>query len=257
MLRYFISLIIFGLFSQLNWAQDKSIDLNPKDTITRKYAYGLRIGVDLSKPVMGVLNEDYNGLEFVADYRLSDKWYIAVEVGNEEKSDDENLNQSILYSYTTKGNYAKAGMDYNTYSNWYGMRNQITVGGRLAHSSFSSTIHNFNYWNLNRTYAPENELIFGSDTPINHEGLNATWLEFVLGLKVELIKNMYLGMSVRMSHLLSNTKPDNFDNLWIPGFNKVTEEAKWGVGYNYSISYFIPLYKKVKKKKPEEENLEN
>jgi len=61
--------------------------------------------------------------------------------------------------------------------------------------------------------------------------------------------NIYVGMSVRLAHLVSNNEPDNFRNLWIPGFNKVTDESKWGVGFNYSLSYFLPLYKKAKKKR--------
>jgi hypothetical protein len=44
--------------------------------------------------------------------------------------------------------------------------------------------------------------------------------------------------------LLSESKPDNFANLYIPGFNR-TYEGSFGAGFNYSISYFIPLYKKT------------
>ncbi|WP_395076160.1 DUF6048 family protein, partial [Flavobacterium sp.] len=36
-----------------------------------------------------------------------------------------------------------------------------------------------------------------------------------------------------------------FDNLYIPGFNR-TYDGKFGVGWNYTISYFIPLYKSKK-----------
>jgi hypothetical protein len=39
----------------------------------------------------------------------------------------------------------------------------------------------------------------------------------------------------------------------VPGFNAVTEESKFGVGYNYSISYLIPLFKKPKIYKESEE----
>jgi hypothetical protein len=40
-----------------------------------------------------------------------------------------------------------------------------------------------------------------------------------------------------------NNKPSGFDNLYIPGFNR-TYDGSFGVGFNYTVSYFIPLYKK-------------
>ncbi|MEM6543154.1 MAG: DUF6048 family protein, partial [Bacteroidota bacterium] len=108
-------------------------------------------------------------------------------------------------------------------------------------------LNNFNFYNSNRLLSPEG-LVVGSTEEIQFESLTASWLEFVVGLKAELFANIYVGMSIRLGHLVTNTDPDNFRNLWIPGFNKVTENSKWGVGYNYSLSYFIPLYRKVKKK---------
>ena len=45
----------------------------------------------------------------------------------------------------------------------------------------------------------------------------------------------------------------NFPNNWVPGFNAVIEESKFGVGYNYSISYLIPIFKKPKVYKESEE----
>jgi len=60
-----------------------------------------------------------------------------------------------------------------------------------------------------------------------------------------------VGMSARLGFLVTNSEDEQFPNLWIPGFNKVTDGSNFGVNYNYSISYFIPLYKKDKKKSEE------
>lgn len=219
-----------------------------KDTVTRKYAYGLRVGVDLSRPTLSFLKDNYTGLELVGDFRLTDRWWLAAELGNEERRQEEILGESLLYSYTTSGSYLKAGADYNTYTNWFGMRNQIHVGGRLAFSTFSQNLENFRFFDSNRFFSPD-EFVLGSEEPQEFSGLNATWLEFVVGMKAEIFKNIYVGISARLGHLVTNTEDENFRNLWIPGFNKVTENAQWGVGYNYTLSYFLPLYKKVKKKK--------
>ena len=83
------------------------------------------------------------------------------------------------------------------------------------------------------------------------DGLSAQWLEVVAGVKAELFSNLYLGFSLRMNHLVTNKTPENFDNLYIPGFNR-TYEGKFGAGFNYSVSYFLPLYKKTLKNKSKE-----
>ena len=248
MSRYFIRLA-FVLMTAAVFGQGEKTE---KDTITRKYAYGLRVGADLSRIVLSSLNDNYTGLELVGDFRLSEKWWLAVELGNEERTQEETLEESLLYEYTASGSYIKLGGDYNTYTNWFGMRNQIHIGGRYAFSTFSQDLANFRFFDSNRFFSP-NDFILGSDELQEFDGLNASWLEFVIGMKAEIFRNIYVGITARLGHLVSNKESDNFKNLWIPGFNKVTEGAKWGIGYNYTLSYFLPLFKKVKKQKPEEQ----
>ena len=79
---------------------------------------------------------------------------------------------------------------------------------------------------------------------IDHSNLTGNWLEIVAGVKVETFNNVYLGFSLRLNKLLSTQKPENFDNLYIPGFNKVTDDNTFGSGFNYTLTYSIPLRKK-------------
>ena len=142
------------------------------------------------------------------------------------------------------------GADVNVYGNWYGEQNFITVGGRYAFSSFSQTLNNFRFFNTDRFFNTEG-LTDLENVEEEFNGLNASWLELVLGFKIELIKNsnIYAGTSIRLAFLVTNKEDENFPNLFIPGFNKVTEGSDFGFNFNYTISYFIPLYKKAKKKK--------
>lgn len=240
MSRYFISLLIV-LCSYTAYSQDKPIDLNPKDSITYQQSYGLRLGVDLSRILRTSLDDNYKGLELIADYRLTQNLYIAAEIGNEEKTKQEDL-----YNFTTSGSYIKVGVDKNNYANWYGEQNMIYIGGRLAFSTFENTLNNYQYFDTNRYWSSE-DFPNGSMTPENFSGLSATWLEGVFGTKVEMFKNFYLGASIRLGIILSQKENDRFPNLYIPGFNKVTDGSRFGVGYNYSISYVLPFYKKKKK----------
>tara|TARA_R110002051_G_scaffold185003_1_gene254253 strand:- start:4377 stop:5126 length:750 start_codon:yes stop_codon:yes gene_type:complete len=242
MLKYIISLYFIFLVS-LGWSQSKSVNLQPKDTIKKTERYGLRVGIDLSKILQSTLDENYTGLELVGDYRLKPNLYLATELGNEKTTKQEDL-----YNFTASGSYLKLGVDYNTYENWFGMSNLIYIGGRYAFSSFSQTLNNYQVFSTYR-YFEEGEFANGSDIPVEYSSLSASWLEAILGAKVQLFSNIYLGASVRLGLLITNKEPDNFRNLWIPGFNKVTDNSKFGSSYNYTITYFIPLYKKKKEPK--------
>ncbi|WP_298793553.1 DUF6048 family protein [uncultured Allomuricauda sp.] len=249
MSRYFISLF-FIASSFMGFSQNKPVDLQPKDTVEYKQEYGLRVGADISRLIFSFLDEDYTGLELVGDYRLTRKLYLAAEIGNEEKTQTESLSNSLLYNYTTSGSYLKLGVEINSYENWFGMNNSITIGGRYAIASFSNTLNEYNIFDSNRFFNPDGFLA-GVENGEEFSGLNASWLEFVAGVKVELFANIYVGMSARLGFLITNKEEERFPNLWIPGFNKVTDGSNFGVSYNYSISYFIPFYKKSNKKKEE------
>lgn len=248
MSRYFTK-ILFGLMPFFALAQSEPIDLSQKDTVEYKEKYGLRVGADISKLVLSFADEDYTGLELVGDYRLTQKLYLAAEIGNETKKQDETLLNTLLYDYETSGSYIKAGVDVNTYTNWYGMNNAITIGGRYAFASFTQTLNDYSLYETNQFF--NEEFLPGENPNREFSGLSASWLEFVVGAKVELFANIFVGMSARLGFLITNTEDEQFPNLWIPGFNKVTDGSNFGVNYNYSISYFIPLYKKSKKKQPE------
>lgn len=256
MLRYFISLFLLGGI-MMGWSQE-TLDPNEPDLKDTRLQYGIRLGVDLSRPLRSFLNDDYTGLEIIGDIRITQKLYIAAELGNEDFTQIEELGNDLeapvaeIYSYTTNGSYLKLGVEYNTYENWYGMNNTIFIGGRYAFSTFSQTLNENAIYDSNRYWFPDG-LSPGSTAPIEYGGLNASWLEFLFGLKAELFANIYLGASVRLGFLISNKEADNFPNLWIPGFNKVTDGSNFGVGFNYSISYFLPLYKKRKKPSQSEE----
>jgi Domain of unknown function (DUF6048) len=212
-----------------------------KDTAKVLYPerYGLRLGVDLHKIARAFYEKDYRGLEVVGDYRLTKKFYIAGEIGNEDKTiDDDRLN------FTTKGTYFKVGFDYNSFENWLDMENMIYVGMRYGVSSFSHTLNTYKIYDPTNYYG---ETIITSGAKFDN--LNASWVEVIGGIKAELFNNLYLGFSVRLNYLVSNKKPADFDNLFIPGYNR-TYDGKFGAGFNYTLSYFIPIYKKKKEIEP-------
>jgi hypothetical protein len=239
--------IALVLLSFLGNAQDTSVSEKTKEKATikkdstpvKKERYGLRLGVDLFKLTRSFYETDYRGLELVADYRLTRRHYLAAEIGNENKTiDDDQVN------FTTKGTYIKVGFDFNSFQNWGNMENIVSVGLRYGVSSFSQTLNSYQIYNPNPYFGESPVIISGE----NFDGLSAQWIEVVAGMKAEVFNNVFVGFSFRLNRLISQKIPNNFDNLYIPGFNR-TYDGAFGVGFNYTVSYFIPLYKATVKPK--------
>ena len=218
-----------------NLKNQKTAAEKKKDSLPIKTnRYGLRVGVDLFKLTRALYDKDYKGIEFVGDYRLTKKYYLAAEIGNENKTtDDARLN------FTTKGSYLKAGFDYNAYENWLDMENIISIGLRYGVSTFSQELNTYKIYNPN-PYFGEVPLIASGE---KFNGLSVHWFEVVAGVKAKVFDNVFMGFSLRLNTLISNKKPGNFDNLYIPGFNR-TYDGNFGVGFNYTVTYFVPIYKK-------------
>jgi len=221
---YFFSLLVCFGFSQ---QQNDSI-------IPKKHRYGIRVGADLFKLTKSFSESDYQGIELVGDVRLSKKLYLATELGNEAKTTNE-----PQLNFTTKGTYLKIGVDFNAYQNWLDMENQIYIGGRYGTSIFSQRLNYYRVYYNTEGFLGEHTRV---DSNRNFTNLNAHWLELVGGLKTKIFDNFFVGLSLRLNIFITDKKPENFDNLYIPGFHR-TYEGSWGVGFNYTISYFIPLYK--------------
>ena len=199
--------------------------------------YSLRFGIDMSKPIRSVVEDQYKGLELTADYRLMYNLYLAGEVGIEDK---RVVSESL--DFMTSGEYLKLGLDINLFRNWQGMENQLLTGFRLGTSTHKYQLNGYAIRQLNHFW--EEELYKSLKTPIEYNNLSAFWFELLVGVKAELLTNLYMGISVRMNYLISDKEVDNFDNLYVPGFHRVSDISPWGAGLNYTIMYQFPFYKK-------------
>lgn len=225
------------LFSVSLNAQNDSIATTLKDSIKIKEKYGLRVGGDIGKLIRSFVDDDYTGFEVSADFRLKKRLYIAGEIGIEEKH-----TTTDYLDVTTSGSYLKAGIDYNMYQNWLNMDNMIYAGFRVGASTFSQNLNSYTIYSTNPYWSPQ----FTASDLKEFNGLTAFWGELILGIKTELLTNLYLGLNAQLKVLASETEPNNFENIYIPGFNKTYDSSGIGVGYSYTLSYRIPLYKKDK-----------
>jgi len=213
-------------------AQEESVSVN--DTVAKTTKYGLRIGADLSKPLRTILEDGYEGFEIIGDFRLSKKFYAAAEIGNEKRL----YNESNLTA-NTSGSYIKIGVDYNAYNNWLGMTNSIYGGLRYGFATFKQELLSYG------VYTTDGILPTSIRTePKEFTGLTGHWVELIVGVKTEVLKNLYLSINVQLKRKIAEDEPENFGNLYIPGFNRTYDYSEFGAGYGYSISYLIPLFNK-------------
>lgn len=229
-----ILLCCISLFcsNQVMVAQEKTAKTN--DSVPKIEKFGLRVGVDLAKPLRTLIEDGYSGFEIMGDFRVTKKFYAAVELGNETKDWSE-----PYIATKTSGSYAKVGFDYNAYENWLGMENAITVGLRYGFSTFKQELLSYRIYTDNPAFPTET--IYD---PQESTGLTAHWAELIIGVKTEIINNLYLSINAQLKTRITETQPDTFANLYIPGFNRTYDYSKFGVGYGYSISYLIPIFKK-------------
>ena len=203
------------------------------DTIYVKNKYGIRAGIDLSKQIR-MLTEEYSGLSLYGDIKIKERLFIVAELGNDQKTiETENINSKL------SGSYIKTGFNYNLYNNLPGLNNEIYVGLRYSQSLFKNELIDYSIYNKDRFWNDQRILDYKE-----FDNLKSSWIEFVVGFNSEIKNNLFMGLSLRLNRMLKQDIPENFTNLFIPGFNKVTENNNFGTGITYSIIYQIPIIKK-------------
>lgn len=231
MLKFTISILCLLLVCTSTLAQTDSI---PSDSLRYTQKYGLRLGSDVSKLVRTFLDEDYSGFEINGDYRLTRTLYVAGEIGFEE-----NTTSNDQLNSTANGSYFKGGIDYNMYKNWLGMENMIYAGFRVGAASFKQTLNSYTVYQTNQSWPPTT---VNSGEEFN--GLSAIWGELIIGIKAEVFNNVYVGLNAQLKGRITEKDPNNFENIFIPGFGRTYDSGSFGIGFGYNISYLIPLFKK-------------
>tara|TARA_R110000787_G_scaffold230861_3_gene338351 strand:+ start:3068 stop:3772 length:705 start_codon:yes stop_codon:yes gene_type:complete len=230
-LLFFISLLFFATY--LGKAQEEK-EITVQDSIVKNNKYGLRLGLDLARPIRSLVDEDFSGFEIMADFRITHRFYIAAEFGNDK---DDQIEENLVSS--TNGSYFKIGADFNAYNNWAGMNNAIYTGLRYGFSTFDQDLQGYTIYTGDATFP--GTIVYD---PISYSGLTAHWVEFIFGIKTEILKNLFLSINLQLKNKFSEDIPKNFNNIYIPGFNKTNDYSDFGVGFGYGISYLIPIYKK-------------
>ena len=163
------------------------------------------------------------------DFEIYKNFYPVLELGYSSTSASEET-----FDYESAGNYARAGIDYNILKLKDRSEHHImTVGFRYGISLFK--------------HSSENVLIYsdywGDYISEPHENsLRGHWIELVLGIKVEVVSNLYMGWLLRYKFLLNQDMDPVMIPAHIPGYGNGANTSTFG--FSYSIFYMIPLIKK-------------
>ena len=226
MLKYFISIITF-LFVNITIGNVKIAN----DTLEK---FGVRAGLDLNKIIRSATDEDYSGFSLIGDIRLKESFYVFTEIGNEEKVINSNyLNSSVKGTYVKFGVNFKLNKDIRT-------QNIVYSGLSAGYSNFDQNINSYTIYNTHSIYWGESII----NSPINLSNLNAIWIEFMFGMKTEILNNLFLGFELQLKNVIKQKNIQNITNFYIPGFNRTYDSSGLGAGFSYTVSYLIPVVKK-------------
>jgi hypothetical protein len=194
------------------------------DTIPERMppSRGLRIGINLSRPLMTYIEPSRFGLEAMADFNLGYEYFAVAEAGY-------SFRELTRHSYQLKENgmFIRLGADRNFYTQFDDV---IGLGGRLGFSSYNrsapSIIVHDNYWG-------------GFTGSLSEETFYKQWAEVVIVLKTELFSNFFLGWNLRGKLLLFGKEDRNMNDRYIPGFG--SSDVNSTVGFDFYIYYRFPL----------------
>ena len=227
MLKYFISTLV--TLSCI------AIETNATVSNDSLKKFGIRIGTDLQKIIRSASSQEYNGISLNADIRFKESIFLFSEIGNEKKMVEYSSVDSEI-----SGNYIKLGLQFKLNKDIIGLRNLIYSSFGFGISSFDQTISRYNIYNIYSDLWGE----FTNTDAINLENLNANWIEIGFGVKTEILNNLFLGIELQLKNLIYQKNKNDIANFYIPGFNRTYESSNFGTGFNYSLTYLIPIIKK-------------
>lgn len=219
---YIISLLACCILQPLAAQEKKQL----ADITRSLWVNGVTVQADVASLVTSLVTkgEAYSA-EGGVQIDLKHKYYPIVELG----FGGANKISAADVDFSTYGLYGRLGVDINLIKKSEDSKpsnNLFLAGVRLGMSNFRYNITNQTvtdpYWGGTRILDPIE----------NFE--SKFWFEIVAGVRVEVVKNIYMGWNIRNKQLLSKDPEGQPSTWYIPGFGRNTGSA-WG--FNYIVGY--------------------
>ena len=185
---------------------------------------GLRLGMNLVRPLLSIPEPSGFGMEAVADINFGENYFAVAEGGFSFRDLDK-----PGYRLREEGVFLRAGADNNFYGEFDDV---IALGARIGISAYERSAPFVNvepdYWG---EYSGQ----------LNKEFFIRQWAEVVIVLKTEIFRNVFLGWNIRGKLLLFDKGDENVNERYIPGFG--TGTTKSVAGFDFYLYYRFPFRK--------------
>lgn len=191
---------------------------------------GIRIGLDVSRFAIWGFQPYRKDVTVQADIRVGQKTYAAIETGWNKTSHSD----SSKYIYNGSGIYSTIGIDYDFMKKREtNEQNMLFAGIRYG---FAHNTYEVPYYLMSST-------IWDAEIEGSHPKttINSHWVELVFGLRIEVMKNLFLSWGVREKIMISRGADEAFPPIVIPGFGSGSKSSQFDM--TYTVSYMLPLYK--------------
>ncbi|MDW3196251.1 MAG: DUF6048 family protein [Cytophagales bacterium] len=232
----YISSILLLITCMFSFGQNIPQDTAAVDPTPWKPSF-VRIGYDISRPGISLFSPGRFSQEGSIEIDFKDLFLVS-EFGYEESS------QSTP-GYSNSGFYYRVGVDANMIR-YDQSKNVITFGLRYASANFQ---HEFN-----TTFTDD----FGTrDINEKETGVTASWFEVLMGMKVRVWRQLFMGYGFRLKFANSVKEDGAILPFEMPGYGRVFNDGreKRGLvlGFHYAFYWTIKLRDKpvpVRKFKP-------
>ena len=205
-------------------AQKKII--SSPDTVKIPLYNGFTVQTDVASAVTSVIAKgEVYSYEAGIQVDLKHKYYPIVELGF--AGADKTMANGI--GFTTNAPFGRVGIDFNILKKKKDSKptnNLFLAGLRVGMSNFNYSLKNVtitnDYWGCS-------EVVFK-----DANSTTKVWWEIVAGIRVEVVKNFYMGWTVRKRNLISNDITGAAAPWYIPGFG-INTSGNWGL--NYTLGY--------------------
>ncbi|WP_375579344.1 DUF6048 family protein [Marivirga tractuosa] len=232
-MRLILSCLFFSFFSfsLLGQVPNSSVDTDsteqrivepekPKVPKSFFIPTGVRIGTDLVALGVNVFGNARQRYELQADIDFHRIYLVGSYGINKYQTSGEG------FEYNNNGNYFRVGLEAD-FLKFDPDHNTLTFGLRYARASYSE---NLTTNIISPVYGPYEE-------SLSNDAVSARWFEMTTGLRVMIMKNLYMGYNFRIQLNRRVFDATNFRTYDIPGFGRGEFKNRWT--FNYYLTYRI------------------
>lgn len=198
-----------------------------EDTVKVKHDFrptGIRVGTDAAAIIKSATDDTFEGWEVNGDIDFY-RYYLAIDYGFWAR--DYTAHDAI---YSNEGNYWRVGADVNFLTKDPD-KNMFFFGLRYGSSVFSEVL-----------FFQKEDPVWGNySIQLQNDDVKAHWFELTTGLRVKMLKFIWMGYTVRLKFALDTNASGPLLPSDVPGYGRADTSSFWG--FNYQIFIRIPVRK--------------